>query len=289
MAFFKFRKGGDGQAAAAAPAETVEVLRRRARNRLVGALVLVVLGVVGFPLLFDTQPRPIPVDIPIQIPDKTRVKPLDIPVAGASKAEAVSARSSLDAREQLVSADDRPAKPDSRAEPKPQPKSDKAAPPAPKASPASDHKAEPKTEHKVTEARPKPETKPERTDKPKASEKAADKASEKSPAQDKVADGPGTREAAKAQALLDGKEPEPTAPGAPRYIVQVGAFADATKARETRLKVERAGLTTYTHVAETKDGKRIRVRVGPFAHKAEAEKAASKIKGLDLPAAILTL
>ena len=61
------------------------------------------------------------------------------------------------------------------------------------------------------------------------------------------------------------------------------------KAREARQKVERAGLKTYTNVAETKDGKRIRVRVGPFANRAEADKAADKIKGLDLPAAILTL
>ena len=71
--------------------------------------------------------------------------------------------------------------------------------------------------------------------------------------------------------------------------MQVGAFADQTKAREARLKVERAGLKTYTNVAETKDGKRIRVRVGPFGTRAEADKAAGKIKGLDLPAAILTL
>jgi DedD protein len=71
--------------------------------------------------------------------------------------------------------------------------------------------------------------------------------------------------------------------------VQVGAFADDGKARDTRQKVERAGLKTYTHVAETKEGKRTRVRVGPFATRAEAEKAAEKIKGLDLPAAILTL
>ncbi len=74
-----------------------------------------------------------------------------------------------------------------------------------------------------------------------------------------------------------------------RFVVQVGAFADATKAREVRLKVERAGLKTYTHVAETKDGQRIRVRAGPFGTRAEADKAAEKIKGLDLPAAILTL
>ncbi len=74
-----------------------------------------------------------------------------------------------------------------------------------------------------------------------------------------------------------------------RFVVQVGAFADPAKAREARLKLERAGLKTYTHVAETKEGPRIRVRVGPFPTRAEADKAAQKVKGLDLPAAILTL
>ena len=72
-------------------------------------------------------------------------------------------------------------------------------------------------------------------------------------------------------------------------MVQVGAFADAGKARDVRLKVEKAGLKTYTHVAETKEGKRIRVRVGPFATREEADKAAARIRGLDLPTAILTL
>jgi DedD protein len=42
-------------------------------------------------------------------------------------------------------------------------------------------------------------------------------------------------------------------------------------------------------VVETKDGKRIRVRVGPFANKAEAEKAAEKVKVLELQASVLTL
>ena len=72
-------------------------------------------------------------------------------------------------------------------------------------------------------------------------------------------------------------------------MVQVGAFAEAARAQEVRQKLERAGLKTYTNVAETKDGKRIRVRVGPFATKAEAEKAAEKIKKLNLPAVLLTL
>ncbi|NCP55927.1 MAG: SPOR domain-containing protein, partial [Rhodoferax sp.] len=74
-----------------------------------------------------------------------------------------------------------------------------------------------------------------------------------------------------------------------RFVVQVGAFADNARAREVRLRVERAGLKTYTQVADTKDGRRIRVRVGPYASRAEAEKAAVRIKKLDLPAALLTL
>ena len=71
--------------------------------------------------------------------------------------------------------------------------------------------------------------------------------------------------------------------------MQVGAFADVEKAREARLKVERAGLKTYPQVLETKDGRRIRVRVGPLANRAEAEKAAARIRAVDLPASILTL
>ena len=74
-----------------------------------------------------------------------------------------------------------------------------------------------------------------------------------------------------------------------RLVVQVGAFADVLKAREARVKLEAAGLKTYTQVADTKDGKRIRVRVGPFASRADADKAAGKIKTLGLPAAVLTL
>ena len=105
-------------------------------------------------------------------------------------------------------------------------------------------------------------------------------------------------EAAKALAILEGKEPPKAAAAATaaasdatvgRFVVQVGAFAKNEKARDARLKVERAGLKTYVHVAETPQGKRIRVRAGPFTTRAEAEKAAAKIKTLDLPAAILTL
>jgi len=72
-------------------------------------------------------------------------------------------------------------------------------------------------------------------------------------------------------------------------VVQVGAFAEAQKAREARQTLEKAGFKTYTQIITNTEGKRTRVRVGPIASKAEADKAAEKIKSLGLAAAVLTL
>lgn len=229
-------------------------MRRRARHRLIGAAVLVLLGVIGFPLLFDTQPRPIPVDIPIVIPAKNAQTPLPAPKAASAgnqtapaqarpvpaekmaAADSVAANESLSAREEVVTPPVQPA-----------------AKPAEPAKKEAIPKAEPKAE-------PKPVAKP--------------------------------ADAERARALLEGKTPEKTEKpkeANQRIVVQVGAFADEARAREARQKLERAGLKTYTHVAETAEGKRIRVRVGPFATQAEADKAATRIKALGMPAAILTL
>jgi DedD protein len=89
MPFFKFRKNGAEQQAPSVAPESHDVLRKRARHRLIGTATLVLVGVIGFPLLFDTQPRPIAVDIPIEIPDKAKVEPLAPvapPVPAASEA-----------------------------------------------------------------------------------------------------------------------------------------------------------------------------------------------------------
>ena len=82
LPFFKPRSS---ETAAPNPAESLELMRKRSRHRLIGAAVLVLLGVIGFPLLFDTQPRPIPVDIAIDIPDKNTVKPLVVPADTAAR------------------------------------------------------------------------------------------------------------------------------------------------------------------------------------------------------------
>jgi len=227
------------QGVAAAP-ESLDAVRRRARHRLIGAAVLVLLGVVGFPLLFDTQPRPIAVDIPIEIPSRQAAKPLPAPVKPDATA---TVKDSLGEREQVVAAGVPAAQPAVVAEVKPEVK------PEPKA----EAKPDPKPD-------PKPETKPE----------------------PKPAARPDTADSARAQAALEDKAVE-------RIVVQVGAYAERARAQEVRLKLERAGLKTYTHVANTPEGERIRVRIGPYENRAEAEKAAAKVKGLGLPTAILTL
>ena len=91
----------------------------------------------------------------------------------------------------------------------------------------------------------------------------------------------------RARALLEGRTAS-TAETA-RFVVQVGAFADAEAARETRLKVERLGFKTYTQVAQTPSGSRIRVRVGPFASRGEADAALAKAKAAGMAAVVLTL
>ena len=86
MAFFKLRIPGRNATAnaghdaiSATPAQSVEIIRKRARHRLIGAVVLVLTAVVGLPLIFDSQPRPVAVDTPIVIPDRNRVAPLTNP------------------------------------------------------------------------------------------------------------------------------------------------------------------------------------------------------------------
>lgn len=262
MPFFKFRKAADEPASAPPAPQSIEAMRQRAKHRLVGASVLVLLGVIGFPLLFDKQPRPIAVDMPIDIPDRNKVVPLAFPNATPSHSlpESPVAAAPVAA----------PAEGSPNAAGKPA--IARALPDEPGViTEAPDKKRPQATVEKAIEA-----IKTEAKEVPKPANPATPVAVAK------------PVEAVKAQSLLDGKTVDsPAAAG--RFVVQVGAFADATRAHEVRLKLERAGLKTYTNVAETKDGKRIRVRVGPFAAKAEAEKAAEKIKKLSLPAALLTL
>ena len=240
MSFFKFRLPGQGAEqpqgnANPTPAESVEAMRRRARHRLIGASVLVVLGVVGFPVLFDTQPRPVSVDIAIDIPDRANSKPLvEAPVA-----KPLATAAALDPKEEVVD-----SKPAAKAE----------APP--------EAKAEAAVAAVLPKETPKPETKPE------------------------------AKPEVKTEAKADAKTTDKTADkaGAARFVVQVGTFSDDSKVKEVRLKLEKAGIQTYTQVIDGKEGRRTRVRVSPpSSTRDDADKVARKIKQLSLQPQVLTL
>ena len=108
------------------------------------------------------------------------------------------------------------------------------------------------------------------------------------PAEPKAGESKPAPKPAEAKAA-DTRPPTDAAKDDGRYVVQIGAFAEVTGAREARMKVEAMGLKTYTQVIESASGRRIRVRVGPYATKAEAEKAAARIKSGGLQAAVLVL
>ena len=246
MGLFSFFRRWAGSAPAPSQsveaADSVQQARVRARRRLIGAVVLVVVGVIGFPLVFETQPRPIPVDIPIDIPRKDGLPALVMPQAKVTPPT--------------------PTPPPAAPPPAAPARADGAARAAASSQPAA----------LPVEPRPTPP--------------AAEPAPRSEPAGT-----PRGSDATRAQALLDGKNAAKSAAptDAARYVVQVGAFAENTAAHQTRVKVEKLGLKTYAQAADTDAGKRIRVRVGPFTSKEDAEQARGRLKAAGFPAVLLTL
>lgn len=287
------------QASASAPSAsppTIEAVRKRAKHRLLGVTVLVLAGVVVFPMLFDTQPRPIPVDVVIEIPDRQSAPALDPSAqaqapstAGASAVQ--SSGNSVADDEVVISGSMRAVQPAEAGSSSVR----SAVAPASKPVTAVAPSASPKPSASATPAKPSVPPPPAATAAKSAPASVAKPVEPKPVAPALPADEAST-EAARAQALLEGKSAPAPGPvsrtettDGQRFIVQVGAYAESSRAQQVRNQLERAGLKTYTHVAETAEGKRIRVRLGPFSTRAEADRAASKAKAVGVSAAILTL
>lgn len=252
MAFFKFRLPGNSSALAA-PGESVEAIRRRARHRLMGAVVLVFAAVVAFPLLFDSQPRPVAVDTPILIPDRQNTPPL---------ASGVAVPAAQTPSKPLLPEASAPVPAQASLEPG----KEEVVMPAAKA-------AQTPASHAVPTENVKP---------PEPSAVATRSETKDKPAPKATDDGH------KAKALLEGKPPQ--SDHSDKVVIQVGALTDADKIRDIRRKLEQAGLKTYTQAIDGKDGKRTtRIRVGPFDSRVEAEKAAARVRKLDLPANLISL
>jgi DedD protein len=280
LSYFKRNNEPAAEAPAAAAPDAVALARVRARRRLIGATVLLGIGVIGFPLLFETQPRPVPVNIPIEIPRKDGAPPPVLlhgpaqpalsPASAAVLVEPPSAE--LPAPVEIT---EREA---DQGRELPLPAAAPLVPPsaAARASAAAKPASQPA---KPASAAAKPASVPAKPASA-AAKPGPDKASAPKPPAAKPDDGQ------RARALLDG---QPASAATLRIVVQVGAYTEAAKLAEARHKLETMGLKTYTQVVEAEGGKRTRVRVGPFASRAEADKAAARIKAAGLPVAILTL
>jgi DedD protein len=266
-------------------------MRVRARRRLIGMVVLVGAGVLGFPWLFETQPRPMSGDIRIvQAPQAggsaashavgPNVSPVVLPavlpavVAAGTTSATVTAPANVaehalrtepaGEREEFLS--DVPSRPAA------------VRPALPASAPSVRPLVRPPLVPAVKPAAPPSAAAPAKPTAPQPSPKSSPKSSDK-PAVvvvDKAVAKPVAKPADKDKPLV-------------RYVVQFGAFADAASAQEARMKAEKQGLKTYAQQVDTPQGKRIRVRLGPFTDKAEADKAAAALRKADLPGAVLTL
>jgi DedD protein len=299
----------------------VEQARVTARRRMIGMAVLVLAGVVGFPWLFETQPRPLTGDV--QVLSANTTAPVVVPVPRAAVTGRVQTASSVEA--EIVEAPEPSPAPDTaassrsasaqvaaaeavvQATPTAATTSVAALVAAPaKTKPASEHASAPHASDAASKAaKAKADAKAKQEAKAKAEEKAHEdklkaqakakadekarheakiKADEKAKGKDTAKVKPDTKTEAKADPKADAK-----GTGDTRYIVQVGAFSDTNTAQAARAKVERLGIKTYTQEVNTPTGKKIRVRVGPYPNKAEADKAMASLKKAGLVAAVLTL
>jgi DedD protein len=269
----------------------VQAARTQARRRLVGAVVLLLIGVVGFPVLFETQPRPLPIDTPIEVPRRDtvatgttgqyvappRLQSLPaLPVlpadAGTEETPASAASGSLSAsaasRVAPVVVSTAPlAALGAASSPPPRARAPSAVAvqvPAKVLAPASVAASVPAL---VPAVRPSPQPAPQPAAKPVVVASASAPAA------------PTEKPLAAAGAAAE----------AGRFVIQAGAYGEAGKLREARARIEKLGLKTYTQVVETEQGTRTRVRVGPYATRAEADAVAAKVRRSGLPAAILAL
>jgi len=72
--------------------------------------------------------------------------------------------------------------------------------------------------------------------------------------------------------------PPAAAPATEKFAVQVAALSTAAAAKELAARLKMGGFSAYVEAVSTPDSTLHRVRVGPFASRDEAQRAAEKVK-----------
>lgn len=222
-------------------------LKKRARRRLLGAIVLVTIAAVVLPMVLDSEPRQISQDVSIKIP---------APDSGTFTSKVVPAVPPATSK----SAPGTPAKPPvPAADSKPQ---QSPAPPAVAASTAVKEAAKP------------------------AATAAKENGTKDGATKDGGSKDSGSKDSgAKDAAIKDGSAKAGASAadqGKGQFVVQVVALSDAAKAKQIRQQISAAGIKSYTEIVQTAKGDVTRVRAGPFATRAAAEKARDQLKAMGL-------
>lgn len=240
--------------------------KKRARRRLLGALVLGIAAAIVLPLVLDSEPRQAITDVQIEIPPRDAVGPAKDDESPAHRAEvAVVPPVEPSAPEKDVAAPVDAAKAEGA-------KGEAAKGEAVK--PHDEHPATAKSPPKTAAVEPKPEA-----------------ASKSQPAPQPPA--PSKTEVASKSQVTSKAEAAPASAGTPKsaahFAVQVGAFANAGSARAQADKARKAGVRVYTETVKTAQGERTRVRVGPFASREDAEQARTRLKSIGVESAVVPL
>lgn len=284
------------------PELAVDQLKRKARRRLVGAVVLALAAAVVLPLLLEKEPKPLGEDVSVKIPsiDDTRLvsklpgKEADAPSATV-KAAPVAPSAPVDATPAAASAPaPAPAKASPSAGAAVEPKSAPAAP-----TPAAPRKSLAEAEQRLLVPTGKPVPAPETTPKTVSAATTAGTPAAVPPSTAKAeAPAAATAPPAKAEPPAAAAVPPPVAkattppaaapaapaaatPAAPAregFVVQLAAFADDKGANALAGKLKRSGYAAYVEPVQTSRGTLWRVRVGGYAARADADAARAKLK-----------
>jgi DedD protein len=231
--------------------------KRRARRRLIGAIALVLAAIIGLPMIFDSEPKPFSDEIAIQIPAR------DAPVTRQS-APSLPPLELSPPTNRVIEKPSAPIAPDSPIAPK-------IDTPAPV---VKNNVAEPVQAEKEV----KKEVAPKESSKENTKEITKDKAKDK--ANDKSNNKASNKTDSTKQS--DSKNTKSNRDLPIRYVLQVAAVENKSKADDMQEKLKKAGIKSYTQTIPTSAGDRIRIRVGPFVNKEEAEKMRARLRKLGL-------
>jgi len=277
----------------------VDDLRRRARRRLVGAIVLALSAAVFVPMLLESEPRPLGEDVSVKIPpvdnnkfvnklnakggsDAAKTAPgkadtpkVESPKADAPKGETPKAevprseapKAGADPAAILAGGPTNvpPQAPSTTAPAAPAPDSSAAA--APRKSLAEAEQKVLSASNKAPAAAPPavPATAPKATT-PAEAPKAEPPKAESAKVEARKSEPP-KADAAKAAAV------------GPGFSVQLAAFTDDKGANSLVNKLTKAGYVAYVEPVTNTKGTLWRVRVGPFPTRDAAGTSRDKLKG----------